>query len=245
MNNPTPLGPQGTIDPKNNSRARVKIGVFFVLAVHGAGLLALLLQGCHHEDATAQANQATNSVPAFEATNLPTIAEPTVPQTSNTTTPLTPPDPTQPGTPPAGTEYTVASGDKLSTIAKRFNVTVTALREANPGVEPTKLQIGKTLHIPAPTPKALVSPTSPTPASPMVETASNGNVHTVKSGDTLIRIAAANHTTVKAIRAANNLKSDRITVGQKLKIPAKSAPAASTETASAIPALPAGAPGAH
>ena len=243
MNNPTPLVPQGTIDPKNTSRSRVKIGVFFVLAVHAAGLLALLLQGCHREDVTAQANQATNSVPNFEATNLPTMAEPTVPQQATNTTPLTPSEPTQPGPVPAATEYTVASGDKLSTIARKFNVTVPALREANPGVEPTKLQIGKTLHIPAPTPKALVSST-PAPAA-SVDAASSGNVHIVKSGDTLIRIAAAKHTTVRAIRAANNLKSDRITVGQKLKIPAKSAPVASTETASASPTLPAGVPASH
>jgi LysM repeat protein len=240
MNNPTPLVPQGTIDPKNTNRARVKIGVFFVLAVHGAGLLALLLQGCHREDVTAQANQATNSVPAFEATNLPSIAEPT-PQTTNQT-PVTPAESTQPGLAPVITEHTVANGDKLSTIAKKYNVTVTALREANPGVEPTKLQIGKTLHIPAPTVKASGSPT---PVVSAGDAANNGHLHTVKSGDTLIRIAVANHTTVKAIRAANNLKSDRITVGQKLKIPAKGGPVASTETASATTALPAGAPASH
>ena len=240
MNNPTPLVPQGIIDSKNNHRARFKIGVFFVLAVHGAGLLALLLQGCHREDATAQANQATNSVPPFEAMNLPTVD--TVPQATNPA-PILPADPTTPPGPvPAATEYTIASGDKLSIIAKKFNVTVAALREANPGIEPTKLQIGKTLHIPAPAPKALASPTLLAPAG---DAPSNGYVHTVKSGDTLIRIAAANHTTVKAIRAANNLKSDRITVGQKLKIPSKSTPVAPTETASASPVLPAGAPGSH
>src|SRR5262245_53359839 len=106
MNNPTPLVPQGTIDPKNTNRARVKIGVFFVLAVHAAGLLALLLQGCHREDATAQANQATNNLPPFEATP-PTLAEPTGPQTTNQA-PVTP-EPNQPGpTPAAATEYTVA-----------------------------------------------------------------------------------------------------------------------------------------
>src|SRR5262245_29945260 len=127
MNNPTPLVPQGTIDPKNKSRARVKIGVFFVLAVHGAGLLALLLQGCHREDTTAQANQTTNSQPTFEA-NLPTV-DPTVPQTTNQA-PAAPAEPTQPGPTPVVSEHTVASGDKLSTIAKKYNVTVTALREA-------------------------------------------------------------------------------------------------------------------
>jgi len=59
--------------------------VFFVLAVHGVGLLALLLQGCHREDSTAQADKTTNAAPTFEATNLPAIAEPTIPGATNTT----------------------------------------------------------------------------------------------------------------------------------------------------------------
>ncbi len=229
MNNPTPLVPQGTIDPKNRNRSRVKIGVFFVLAVHGAGLLALLLQGCHREDANNQANQATNSLPTFEATNLPTVAEPTVTPATNQAP--VPPEPATPA-PAVGTEYTVASGDRLGTIAKKFNVSVTALKDANPGVEPTKLQIGKVLHIPAPTAKP-ATPTMTMPAA--VESAVGAQSHTVKSGDTLIKIAAVHHTTVKAIRSANNLKSDRITVGQKLKIPAKAPSAPSTETAAATP----------
>jgi len=242
MNNPTPLVPQGTIDPKNKSRARVKIGVFFVLAVHGAGLLALLLQGCHREDGTAQANQTTNSAPAFEATNLPMVSDPSVPQATNQAPVV---QETTPPAPAPASEYTVASGDKLSTIAKKFNVTVAALKDANPGVEPTKLQIGKTLHIPAATPKAPVaSGTSAAVAAP-ADSAGGAQMHTVKSGDTLIKIAMAKHTTVKAIRAANNLKSDRITVGQKLKIPAKSLPVASTETASTTPAVPTGAAASH
>jgi nucleoid-associated protein YgaU len=44
--------------------------------------------------------------------------------------------------------------------------------------------------------------------------------YTVKSGDTLIRIAKAHGTTVAAIQAANALNHDRITVGLKLKLPA-------------------------
>ena len=47
MNNQNPLIPQGSaLEQKNKGRARVKIAVFFVLAVHGIGLMALLMQGC-------------------------------------------------------------------------------------------------------------------------------------------------------------------------------------------------------
>ena len=46
-----------------------------------------------------------------------------------------------------------------------------------------------------------------------------GREHTVEAGHTLSAIAAAYGTTIKAIKEANNLKSDQIYVGQKLFIP--------------------------
>jgi LysM repeat protein len=46
-----------------------------------------------------------------------------------------------------------------------------------------------------------------------------GREHVVESGHTLSAIADAYNTTVKAIKEANNLKSDTIFVGQKLFIP--------------------------
>jgi len=46
-----------------------------------------------------------------------------------------------------------------------------------------------------------------------------GREHVVESGHTLSAIAQAYSTTVKAIKSANNLKSDSIYVGQKLFIP--------------------------
>jgi LysM repeat protein len=134
--------------------------------------------------------------------------------------------------PTAGaTEYVVAKGDTLSTIATKFHVTVKAIEAANPGVEPTKLQIGQKLHIPPPAPAAVAAPGSSTPG---VDT-NGAQIYTVKSGDTLIKIAAQFGTTPKAIRTANDLKTDSIKVGQKLKIPGKMAP---TEPAPASPTTP-------
>ncbi len=46
-----------------------------------------------------------------------------------------------------------------------------------------------------------------------------GREHVVESGHTLSAIASAYGTTVKAIKQANNLKSDSIYVGQKLFVP--------------------------
>jgi peptidoglycan endopeptidase LytE len=46
------------------------------------------------------------------------------------------------------------------------------------------------------------------------------SVYVVKSGDTLSKIAKANHTTYKKIMALNDLKTTSIKAGQKLKMPA-------------------------
>ncbi|MDV2686993.1 LysM peptidoglycan-binding domain-containing protein, partial [Alkalihalophilus lindianensis] len=47
----------------------------------------------------------------------------------------------------------------------------------------------------------------------------------IKSGDTLGKIAAQYHTTVNNLKSLNNLKSDFIRAGQKLKVPGKAQPA--------------------
>ena len=71
--------------------------------------------------------------------------------------------------------------------------------------------------------KLVVPP--PTAPSVAMATVGNGseNAYLVKSGDTLLKIAQANHSTVKEIKALNGLTTDRIKVGDKLKLPAKSA----------------------
>ncbi len=46
-----------------------------------------------------------------------------------------------------GTQYTIASGDTLSGIAQRFNVTVAALKTRN-GLDGTRILVGQTLIIP-------------------------------------------------------------------------------------------------
>ena len=234
-NNPSPLVPQGSLlEQKNKGRVRVKIAVFVVLAIHGIGLLALLMQGCKKEpDASTQGatDQITNTAPpVFESTNQP-VAD-TNPSSGSTNVETTPPMPV-----PAGgmTEYTIAKGDTYATISKKFHVTVKAITDANPGVEPTKLKIGQSIHIPAPTQSTGSSGSVGTPGS---ESAGAGQLYTVKSGDSLSKIATEFGVTVKALRSANNLTTDKIVVGQKLKIPAKAASPPATEAAPTTPSTP-------
>jgi LysM repeat protein len=227
MNNQSPLVPQGSLlEQKNKGRARVKIAVFFVLAVHGIGLLALLMQGCRREPGNQ--TETTNTPPStLETTNV-------VPDATASATQTNPPPVVEPTPPPASaTDYTIVQGDNFSALAKKFGVSVKAISDANPGVDSTKLKIGQKIHIPAPTPA-----TAATAPGTAAVTSSGEQVYTVKSGDTLIKIAAQFGTSVKALRSVNSLKTDSIKVGQKLKIPVKgpaSAPSPATAPDTAPP----------
>ena len=216
----------------------MKIAVFFVLAVHGIGLMALLMQGCGQSKEAAPQTEtvASNQPPAFvETTNAP-VATSNVPVVA--VTQPTVEVPSQPVVPAGATEYAIAKGDTFSTIAKKFHVTAKAIADANPGVDSTKLQVGKKVHIPVPTTSAASAVAGVTPAdSP---SAGGEQPYKVKSGDNLTKIATQHGISVKALRAANALKTDSIKVGQALKIPAKSVSA--PVTAPATPAEPAPTP---
>ena len=239
MNNQSPLIPQGSLlEQKNRGRARVKIAVFLVLAIHGIGLMALLMQGCKKQpDASSTENapdQTNNPAPAFvEPTNAPPATNLVAAPTNTAPAPEPVEQPQPPVTPPAGaaTDYVVVKGDTFSGISKKFHVSVKAILEANPSVEPTKLKIGQTIHIPAPAMASAPSSGSPT-AGTTNDNAGSGQTYTVKSGDSLTKIAGQFGVTVRNLRSANSLKTDKIVVGQKLKIPAKT----STQTAATTPA---------
>jgi LysM repeat protein len=152
---------------------------------------------------------------------------PVPPQVLTTPTPVT-----APTTDMGAKEYVIASGDTLGAIAKKNGVSLKALLEANAGVNPKKLQVGQKIQIPAGSAGAVAG--AGTPGATSADVASgDATVYTVKSGDTLGKIAKANHTTYKKIMAANDLKTTSIKIGQKLKIPA--AKSASTETAAPVP----------
>jgi LysM repeat protein len=69
----------------------------------------------------------------------------------------------------------------------------------------------------------------------MAAPSGDATTYTVKSGDTLSKIAKQNHTTFKKIMALNDLKTTSIKVGQKLKLPAPKT--AGTETPAASTAI--------
>lgn len=133
--------------------------------------------------------------------------------------------------PPAGTAagtsvYVVKSGDTFGGIAQRNRTTVKALKAANPGIDYDKIRVGQKINIPAAT-------ASSAKASSSASSAPQAGVHIVKSGDILGRIASQYGVKVADLKAANGLTSDKITVGQKLRIPGK---AAATTSSAAAPA---------
>ncbi len=132
--------------------------------------------------------------------------------------------------PESGSSYTVRSGDSLYSIARRFNITVNALIQANQISNPALIFPGTVLKIPgnsnppspqppAPQPPA---PQPPAPQPPAPEPPSNdGTTYLVKAGDSLNSIARRFGISVEALAFFNNITNWAVIYpGQVLKIPA-------------------------
>ena len=110
-----------------------------------------------------------------------------------------------PSTPLPSTEnyYTVKKGDSLYAIANKYGMTVNELKSLN-NLTSNNLSIGQ---------KLIIKPTTPSTGE---------TTHTVKAGDTLYAIARTYGTTVDAIKQANNMTSNTLTIGRVLIIPTES-----------------------
>jgi LysM repeat protein len=153
------------------------------------------------------------------------------------TTPVPPPvvTPIIEPTATTATEHVIAKGETFGALATKYGVSVRAIQQANPGVDSTKLKVGQKINIP-PKPPGGLAPSAGARATD-VEVGLGETLYTVKKGDTLTKIAREHGVSIKAIRSANNLRTDQLRVGQKLKLPAKAA-AAPSATAPAAPPPP-------
>lgn len=271
MNKSNPLLPQGSLlEQQSKGRRRFQLWVFCGIALHLVFLGGLLMLGCDNkkDDGTAAKTPGSGltglgsetatpplTLPAATDTSAPPAmaSAPPLPIPATTSAPVvTPPAPIPtstpaitepPATPTAAKEYKVAKGDSYYTVGKKFGVSTKAMEKANPTIPATKLKVGMTIQIPAATPAATPTTKPEGIAAPGTPAATDsGEVYTVKSGDNLTKIATAHHTSAKAIRALNGLKTDRLKVGDKLKVPAKSGGTVAATETPAPPTIPASTP---
>ena len=137
--------------------------------------------------------------------------------------------------------HKVKAGETLASIANTYEVTPEQIKQTN-NLKRNAVRVGQQLRITTSAPQAVMESaveavtgksstttkkaTSTTPAKTSTaqtakKTPATPSTHTVKSGESLSKIAVKYGVTVTALKNANGLKNDNIRAGQKLKIPAK------------------------
>ena len=96
--------------------------------------------------------------------------------------------------------YRVRRGDNLSSISKKYNVTISALKRAN-SLRSSRIRIGQRLRIPG---RAIAS------------LQSDRRYHKVKRGENLSLIAKKHGLSIHYLKKINRLKNAKIYPGQKL-----------------------------
>ena len=150
-----------------------------------------------------------------------------IPREEPETKPATPaPAPVPAAAPTAPGQYVVRPGDTLTSIARRYRTSVSAIVAANGMASAdVPLRVNQSLRIPsgvaaaspASRPVATVPAAKPAPAA-----AATGNSYTVKAGDTLYRISRQYGVSPTALMQANGLTpttANTIRVGTTLRIP--------------------------
>ncbi|MDA3925027.1 MAG: LysM peptidoglycan-binding domain-containing protein [Kiritimatiellae bacterium] len=212
----------------------------------GMNLLAgsLFFQGCGLMNKKSDMDGPTD-VPELETVEVETIDAPIAPV-------LVAPRPAPVAVPakPLTTPYSVMKGDTISGVAYRYYLRWQDVLAVNPGINPKRLRIGQVIQLPGQvnlSKSRSASQKSVKKSSSTRSTAANISApklskptykgptitYIVKKGDSLSVIAYKHGIKTSALRSANSLKSDRIIVGQKLKVPgATKKPAATVKTKS-------------
>ena len=123
--------------------------------------------------------------------------------------------------------HTVVRGESLAAIAGKYDVTITELRQWNELGKDDTLEAGRVLEVSA----NAVADASTLDAPAGVKKNSNtanaanaksksGRTHTVRSGETITEIAGRYDVSVESLRKTNKLRTTKLLVGQKLKLPA-------------------------
>ena len=108
--------------------------------------------------------------------------------------------------------YKIKSGDSIGSIAEKYGVKVSDIQRWN-NISGNKILAGSTLKIYSDTD---VNDISNETTNKTIK--NNQQNYTVKSGDSLYSIAAKNNTTVAKLKSLNNLTTNNIKSGQKLRL---------------------------
>jgi murein DD-endopeptidase MepM/ murein hydrolase activator NlpD len=150
-----------------------------------------------------------------------------------------------------GTSITLAPGETIDGLSRRYGVPGAAIMRANNITAPASIRPGQHLVIPryssAPTGGGLAMRPPQAPARASVQSVSAGSgerAHIVAAGETLSLIARKYHRSRVALAKANNLEPDgKLRIGQKIIVPATKAPLRVAAASPAEPSLSAPAKG--
>lgn len=131
--------------------------------------------------------------------------------------------------------HEVGKGENFYSIAKRYKVNFQTLMSFN-NAEVSSLKIGQLLRVPK-TPisvpiaaATLAKPLNGGLTSNVPPDTIPGRKYTVKKGDYLYSIAREHNTTIQNIKAANDLRSNSLKIGQVIVIPDQKIMALATDT---------------
>lgn len=108
----------------------------------------------------------------------------------------------------------VRSGETVSAIAHRYRTTISTIARLNRLRRNYLIRPGQRLKVPVRSGGGRTISSRP----PSLQKDGKNLVYIVKRGDSLYKIANAFNTTTRKIKSRNNLKTDRLAVGQKLII---------------------------
>lgn len=129
-------------------------------------------------------------------------------------------------TPPAKAtgsgSYTVKSGDTISRIARKFQVSPRAIMQSNGITDPRSLSVGTKLTIPGAATEGAMTSGTPKPAAPKTKqsgTVGSNTEYVVQKGDTLYGIARRTGVPLHKIQAANpKVNPSALRPGMKLSL---------------------------
>lgn len=235
MYTPSPfLTVHTSITRQYRRNATVRTAVFTVITIHAAICCGFLASGYNRSGefigvptsgALADFTYAGETKSKPNSDDKRAVAEqsgvrvfPGELRVARTKIPIVPAEP-QSAPEPANTRETiqshqhyVAKGETFTSIGKSYDVSSIQIAEANPGVDPRRLKIGLLLAIPH------LAKSSTDSNSNRQKLKVNQDIYVVKKGNTLSEIALDSRIQVATLKTLNSLHSDRIFVGQRLRL---------------------------